>query len=373
MQNPFGSSVNSKKRPSISSVQSQAHKKPRLHPLRQTSFPDVEARPRAAVTGSVRNDTADGASVTGSFTGSLAGSQWGKKRKLKKDRDGTASVKGGGDGGKSTKGGAGSVVEDPEDDGEAGNDEEEDIEDDVDLLAKDEDAASDSEAEKKNLAILIDAFTPEQSSRYDFFKRAKLNKPMVRKIVNQTLSQSVPPNVITTISGYTKVFVGELIERARTVQEEWAEIEDRNSIEQTKRKKAEAPEKQASEDADVNMAESGEDTAQANGKDTQETSTSQPTEQVATADQPQKPDYNPASDEAADEAADEEAIPQYELPPNPHRGPLLPQHIREALRRYKNDGEGGGVGFSGLSMGALGVKGSHVWGRGGGGGRRLFR
>lgn len=376
MQNPFGSSVNSKKRGSISSVQSQAHKKPRLHPLRQTSFPDVETRPRAGTSivggaGSSKNDLGDGASVTGSFTGSLAGSQWGKKRKTKKDRDGTASVKGGGDGAKSTKGGAGSVVEDQEDDGEPANDDDDDIEDDVDLLAKDEDAASDSEAEKKNLAILLDALTPEQSSRYDFFKRAKLNKPMVRKIVNQTLSQSVPPNVITTISGYTKVFVGELIERARTVQEEWAEVEDRNAIEEIKRERSKKREKESSKTPDTidqEMADSEEIAAENGERETQKTSADEPPEEGTTAAQPE----TSQTGEHADESADEESIPQHALPPNPHRGPLLPQHIREALRRYKHDNEGGGVGFSGLSMGSLGVKGSYVWGQGGGG-RRLFR
>ena len=32
------------------------------------------------------------------------------------------------------------------------------------------------------------------------------------------------------------------------------------------------------------------------------------------------------------------------------RGPLTPDHLREALRRYKKDKEGGGVGFQGLSL-----------------------
>lgn len=65
--------------------------------------------------------------------------------------------------------------------------------------------------------------------------------------------------------------------------------------------------------------------------------------------------------------------PEFRPPPNPHRGQLLPAHLREALRRYKRDGEGGGVGFSGLSMGNLGVRGSVTWNAGGAGGRRIFR
>ena len=49
-------------------------------------------------------------------------------------------------------------------------------------------------------------------------------------------------------------------------------------------------------------------------------------------------------------------------------GPLLPDHLREAFRRYKRDGEAGGTGLEGLSL-PLGVKGS---GTAKLGGRRLF-
>ncbi|KAI5284681.1 hypothetical protein KEM54_001143 [Ascosphaera aggregata] len=374
IQGVLAASVNSKKRQSISSVQSQSHKKPRLHPLRQTSYPDGDAGSRAVVSANASRVDIDGASITGSFTGSFTGSQFSKRRKSKKDRDGTASVKGGGgnareDGVKPTTRGA-SIAEEAEDDAE-GNDEEEDIEDDVDLFAKDEAAASDSEAEKKNLAILVDAFTPEQSSRYDFFKRAKLNKAMVRKIVNQTLSQSVPPNVITTISGYTKVFVGELIERARTVQEEWAEVEDRAAIERILQERAEArkkPSLKEPEDPDKKIANATSNTTESEKEGTQGRSAdASPTDKTVADDV-----RNNASASSEEHPGDTASFPQHELPPNPHRGPLLPQHVREALKRYKHDGEGGGVGFSGLSMGSLGVKGSYVWSQGGGG-RRLFR
>ena len=50
-------------------------------------------------------------------------------------------------------------------------------------------------------------------------------------------------------------------------------------------------------------------------------------------------------------------------------GPLLPDHFREALRRHKRDGEGGGTGLQGVSTG-LGLPGS---GSAKLGGRRLFR
>lgn len=49
--------------------------------------------------------------------------------------------------------------------------------------------------------------------------------------------------------------------------------------------------------------------------------------------------------------------------------PLLPDHLREALRRIQRDGDGGGTGMAGLSLG-LGIPGSATARLGG---RRLFK
>ena len=50
--------------------------------------------------------------------------------------------------------------------------------------------------------------------------------------------------------------------------------------------------------------------------------------------------------------------------------PLQPDHLREALRRWKKGGEGGGAGFGGLSLDCIGVQGSKVAGLGG---KRIFK
>src|SRR6267378_8720302 len=78
--------------------------------------------------------------------------------------------------------------------------------------------------------LLVDAFNPIQSARYDMFKRAKLKKETLRRIVNHALSQSVPASVVTTVNGFTKVFAGEIVEKARIVQAEWAEAHDREAL-----------------------------------------------------------------------------------------------------------------------------------------------
>src|ERR1700709_2163469 len=46
------------------------------------------------------------------------------------------------------------------------------------------------------------------------------------QIINQTLSQSVPQNVIMGIKAAAKVYAGEMIEGARKVQAQWTETDE---------------------------------------------------------------------------------------------------------------------------------------------------
>lgn len=48
------------------------------------------------------------------------------------------------------------------------------------------------------------------------------------------------------------------------------------------------------------------------------------------------------------------------------RGPLTPDHLREALRRYRKEHPGGGAGYSGLSLVGKEIAAARM------GGRRLF-
>lgn len=49
------------------------------------------------------------------------------------------------------------------------------------------------------------------------------------------------------------------------------------------------------------------------------------------------------------------------------KGPLTPAHLREALRRYKRDRDGGGAGFAGMSLEGVERTMART------GGKRLFR
>jgi transcription initiation factor TFIID subunit 11 len=184
-----------------------------------------------------------------------------------------------------------------------------------------------------NLSRLVSSFTLDQDRRFNLYRASKINMSVLRRIVNQTVSQSVAKNPLLAVSTYTKFFAGEIIERAREVQIEWAKAYD----------KVRNIEKQQLEEQlktlNVESGTQGEAESRLRAR------------KIETLTQ---------------------EIKRYR--PNPHQGGLLPDHLREALRRYKGDGEGGGVGFGSLSHGLVGVQGAGTWRVGqGNAGRRLFR
>lgn len=234
--------------------------------------------------------------------------------------------------------------------------------------------------------ILVDAFNPMQSERYDLFKRAKLRKESLRRIVNHALSQSVPASVVTTVNGFTKVFAGEMIEKARTVQAEWAEAHD-----QAARAAFDAEEAAAEKAAQATATQSKTDGSRSSGTPGPTSGSGSlsngvkkepPGNDQARASPHPSPapgNHAPApSSQQTSQTSVQSPVParprrEFRPPPNPHRGQLLPSHLREALRRSKRDGESGGVGYSGLSLDNMGVKGAFTWNSGGVGGRRIFR
>lgn len=72
--------------------------------------------------------------------------------------------------------------------------------------------------EEERLRLLIDHLDPTQMSRYEFYRRTTVNKGGVKKLANTVLNQSVSGNVAIVLSGVSKVFVGEIIEKAKSVK-----------------------------------------------------------------------------------------------------------------------------------------------------------
>ncbi|KAI9807227.1 MAG: hypothetical protein M1825_005945 [Sarcosagium campestre] len=266
---PVGS--NKRRKASIASTSS-------LHPLRQTSFPPEEAA-RGALSPSVSSSVTAATAPTGRKRGRPSNDA--KQRQNNTTGRNTA---------------ASSVVGTARPPTDALADEEEE-EDDGDADAEADAAANllgipnaaEEQQERQKLrfvsihwspsAILVESFTEEQNDRYDVWRRAKLNPAAVKRrpglvfgiqLANHTLNQSIPDPVVKALNGLTKIFIAEMVEKARDVQEQWEAVE------------------------------------------------------------PPSANHGPA-------AADEDGTPL-------QKGILMPDHIREAYRRYRKDGEGGGVG-----------------------------
>lgn len=71
---------------------------------------------------------------------------------------------------------------------------------------------------KDNLKVLMDNFNPEQYDRFEAYRRHALPKQAVRKVIQQVLGQQVSQPVAQIVAGFAKVFVGEIVEKARAVQ-----------------------------------------------------------------------------------------------------------------------------------------------------------
>src|SRR2546423_3327327 len=167
----------------------------------------------------------------------------------------------------------------------------------------------------------MSTFTPEQEHRHMMYKRSALNKTQLKRIVNQTVSQSVTALPLIAIGAYSKFFVGEIVTRALDVQKEWAKAFDDN-VERERHRKLERQRKQ------------GDGGAESKARELK------------------------ASEKKASELENREAkTKKIEFVPNPHKGDLLPDHLREALRRYKGDGEGGGGGTMRTRLGMMSKKG----------------
>lgn len=259
-------------------------------------------------------------------------------------------------------------------------------------------------------------------------RRNKFKKETIRKIVNQTLSQSVPPSVVIGIGGYTKLFVGLLIERARDVQEQKAAVAaaaypSPPSGTPSSRTMTNNESNGASTQQTAMLSSSFNSAATMNNDDPFAASSfeRQPAQQDTDSDTDRPPELNhndifgPASSppqppnlpvplglptnglKPPPSPSRQLSSPTYNTqvsrsPPASHQfgsthltkseeqtkpkdprdlSPLLPDDLREAYRRHKRNGESAGIGQGGLSLMGIGVQGTFVGSRGRG--QRLFR
>ncbi|KAL8936736.1 MAG: hypothetical protein Q9216_004777 [Gyalolechia sp. 2 TL-2023] len=413
---PYPSSAtlpNPKKRPSLSVTShppgakrrkptnaSQASTPATSHPLRQTSFPPEES----AIDIGERSPSveSDVTGITGRHSVMTSGTHHlkGKKRGRKRKTEDASVMSGGNVAAVDAVSGGGQLAEEAEEDDDDA-DENEGVLGDQDKQRK--------RKEKADLAFLIEHFNHDQLQRYEAMRRIKLRKETVRRIVNQTLSQSVPPAVITGINGYMKLFVGLLIEGARDVQEQ-------NAAVAAGAYPSPPPRPQSSRTAesqtlgtstqDTILPSSFESTTTlVNGGSFAGPSVETPREIDSDTDRPPELNHNdifgtsstssqaanssipsgipghgpkplsspprPISNLPADVsmssppgssrfAASPPRKPakQAEEPKAEYLGPLLPGDFRDAYRRHKRNGEGAGIGMGSMSLMGMGVQGT---------------
>ncbi|KAI9654778.1 MAG: hypothetical protein M1821_005772 [Bathelium mastoideum] len=330
-----------------------------LHPLRQTSFPPEGAE----AAGELRFSRSPSRESSVLIDGPPIGGGGGGARKKGRARQ----RRGGEDGGGAPGGKAGSVVAGSAGKGGGGGEDEawgeEEAEEEgmgAQLLAVGGGLDSAAQAqEREHMDMLLSSFSEDQTSRYEAVRRVRLKKETVRRITNQTLSQSVPASVVTTINSFTKVFICELIERARDVQMEWMAAEEQLPTDDInpywERRARELGKEQHASQATNREAINGHDQSDGNFMIHHSIEDSMTT----------IPDSSGTLTNSESEGDKRKSWvdPVQEM----DRGPLTPDHLREALRRYKKDRDGGGAGLQGLSLDGRENTASRM------GGRRLFR
>ncbi|ATY61473.1 transcription initiation factor TFIID subunit [Cordyceps militaris] len=249
---------------------------PLAHPLRQTSFPPPEARSPAPT----RSPSVDATShVSGSAVSGAAARKkrpgGGRKSRAARADDAASSVAGGK---------AATTAS-----GQGGEKEDDDEDDDKAEMALEHVVARTQEQKQEEIrlrAMLVEAFDGEQYNRYELWRAAKLSDAVVKRVVNATVSQSVPQMVSTAVKAVAKLFAGELLEEARGVQAEWIRAGEHQS---------------------------------------------------------ELPTPPPAAAAATDNGDEEPPAEQ-----DPKRGPLRPDHLRAAWLRYRASKHSHGVGMQQL-------------------------
>eukprot|EP01134_Creolimax_fragrantissima_P000045 CFRG0045T1 len=75
--------------------------------------------------------------------------------------------------------------------------------------------------EGEKMSLLLESFSEEQMSRYESYRRAGFPRAAMKRLMTQITGSTVPPTAVIVMSGITKIFCGEVIEAASSVQAEW--------------------------------------------------------------------------------------------------------------------------------------------------------
>ncbi|RYO73759.1 hypothetical protein DL762_010389 [Monosporascus cannonballus] len=204
------------------------------HPLRQTSFPPDESQPQAAFSPSYRgrSPSVDTMSLVSGSQVSAAPVKKKRGRKSKAERaneaaaeaamrDATPSLVGGraptelstASGNRAGKGG---------DDADEGREGEGEFELPENMASKAAHRSKEQIKEEERLRALVSRHMDRrQFVRYEVWHGATLRMADVKRHINSVTSQSCPVNVQQMMQVVCKMYLGDVVEEARRIQQEW--------------------------------------------------------------------------------------------------------------------------------------------------------
>ncbi|KAL7625251.1 hypothetical protein AAE478_004467 [Parahypoxylon ruwenzoriense] len=203
------------------------------HPLRQTSFPPDESQTRNFSPSYRRSPSVDTMSlVSGSqVSGAPAKKKRGRKSKAEHAaaeamRDGTPSVVGGH--APTVLSNASGNNAGKEVDPDAGKEGEFEIPENMASMSAAR-TQEQIEEERELTALVKTRMDPGQFHRYEVWHRQTLKNADVKRHINSVTSQSCPTNVHQMMQVVCKMYLGDIVEAARDVQQEWKQLGEKQT------------------------------------------------------------------------------------------------------------------------------------------------
>ncbi|KAI1087527.1 histone-fold-containing protein [Rostrohypoxylon terebratum] len=208
------------------------------HPLRQTSFPPDESQTqgRTYSPSFKRSPSVDNMSFVSGSQASGAPGRKKRGRKSKAERANEAAAEAMRHGSPSVAGGRATAAQsvasghDGGDDVEVEKDKEEEFEIPENMASVSTARTAQQIKEQQELnAFLKEQFDPVQFARYETWHRQTFRPADVKRHINSVTSQSCPVNVHQMMQSVLKQYVGDLIESALEIQEEWVALGEKQT------------------------------------------------------------------------------------------------------------------------------------------------